>query len=342
MESGGWTHSDISLPHLLSLIVANIPVHKEGKALRGTLDKALQAFMLETSYPEGLPKLSCELLREARKLIIHAASHALSPCNGQIESLVAAAHKDEEIWEVALQEIKSRFMVVESTKSVLKTIELATSARNIHSEECCCKQWREAALSYLVNSRTLYKISGATVLFDCSELQWKAALQLTGNQMDTKRYAEIAELCCLYISWLRHSILLSNLMQSCNRIWCSMEGFYHWDQVGSDVCQVTDAVETCLAEIAEKDSGIWWLLPPILIAAALKKGTHLFRAYAGVLSQHMSSPKPTCNTVLRYQNPSKEAPVIQKDDLLSRTWCLRFVDSVVHVDGDLQQTYPHP
>ncbi|KAH7287835.1 hypothetical protein KP509_32G077000 [Ceratopteris richardii] len=312
MESGGWTHSDISLPHLLSLvrafvdiilllsgfqssaapaywrardvqravgwaslleqIVANIPVHKEGKALRGTLDKALQAFMLETSYPEGLPKLSCELLREARKLIIHAASHALSPCNGQIESLVAAAHKDEEIWEVALQEIKSRFMVVESTKSVLKTIELATSARNIHSEECCCKQWREAALSYLVNSRTLYKISGATVLFDCSELQWKAALQLTGNQMDTKRYAEIAELCCLYISWLRHSILLSNLMQSCNRIWCSMEGFYHWDQVGSDVCQVTDAVETCLAEIAEKDSGIWWLLPPILIAAALKKG----------------------------------------------------------------------
>eukprot|EP00250_Pteridium_aquilinum_P024565 c29255_g1_i1 orf=84-626(+) len=170
MESGEWTHPDVSLPQLLSLarafldmlllasgyqpsgspalwraqdvqralgwaslleqIITKLNVRKEDEGSRETLDKALQAMMLETFYPEGLPKLSCQVLAEAKKLLIYAMSHALGSCSGQIESLITAAYSDQQDWAVVLQHLKERFMVVESTKSATKAIELVTPLLN--------------------------------------------------------------------------------------------------------------------------------------------------------------------------------------------------------------------
>ncbi|MCO5602351.1 hypothetical protein L7F22_056482 [Adiantum nelumboides] len=313
-EGRQWTHPDISLPQLLSLIrafvemlllasgfqpsaspafwrsqdvlralgwaslleqiVATISIYKEDKGSRDTLNRALQGFMLETSYPEGLPKLSCETLGKARKLLIHALSFALGSCNGQIESLVAAAYKDEKVWEAVIEQIKDRYTLVKSTMSAAKALHLAASMPIQSHYMCGCQQWRQEALSYFLNGKTVYKIAGVAVLFNCNVMQWKTALQSMKDHIN--KSAEIAELCCLHMCQHRRSILVERLMQPCGRMSCSTEQMGVWrphnHNGGGAMSKETDAVEAFFNELAQNHKGIWWSLPPILVAAALTKG----------------------------------------------------------------------
>lgn len=376
MESRDWTHPDVSLPQLLSLVRAftdmlllasgyqasgspalwraqdvqralgwaslleqiMTKVCKEGKSSRETLDKALQAMMLETFYPEGLPKLSYEVLMEAKKLLIYVMSNALGSCNGQIESLIAASYKDQQDWTVVLQHIRDRFMVVESTKSITKAIELATPVLDRRDHVCCCQRWRHGALSYLLDGKTLYKISGAAVLFSCSELQWKTALQRITDQADGSKLAGIAELCCLQISGHRRSVLITRLLQPCDGMSCSSKALKVWHSKCHNIEAVeskeASAVEAFLHELAQRDHSVWWSLTPILVAATLTKGSFLFRYYVTELSRHMKN-ESDAEWSRRMEKKRSSGDVLETggcdtrvDDLVARSWCLKFLEYI--------------
>lgn len=316
---------------LLEQIIAKIPVHKEDNGSRQTLNRALQALMGETLYPEGLPQLSCESLGEAKKLFFFAMTNALGSCNEQIESLVAAVYRDEKDWEVVCQHLRERCMVVESTKSAAKALELAVSMLNRRDNMCGCQQWRQEALSYLLDSRTLYKISGTRVLFKCSEVQWRSALQRIEDQANSDKLVEIAELCCLHMCQHRHSVLITKLMQPCERRSCSTEALKLWQLAHQNmeglVSKEPDAVEALLHELAQREKGLWWSLPPILVAAALTKGSRLFEQYNAQLSTHLAKDNHA-EWIWRCAGEVLEAPSIHKYNLVSRSWCLQFVEDI--------------
>lgn len=371
-----WSHPDVTLPQLLSLVRAfmdmlilasgyqptglpalwrpqdveralgwaslleqimnKIPVSKEGKGSRQALNMALQDMMLEEFFPEGLPKLSCEVLAEAKKILIYTMSHALGICNGQVESLIAAAYSEQQDWAVVLQHIRDRFMAIDSTKSISKAIQLATPMleRILASDNlpCCCQQWRRKALTYLLDEKTLYKLSGATVLFTSSEMQWRTALQRIAGQADGSKIAEIAELCCLQLSCHRRSILISKLLKPCGRISCSRKSLKLWQSRNHNVQGVKmDELEAYLWEVLKKKESTWWSLPPILVAAALTKGSPLFNCYVAELSSHME-----IESYSRPEGDMLEDGSDTTDDVFARIWCLQFLEHIVH-EGALQK-----
>ncbi|KAI5061867.1 hypothetical protein GOP47_0022406 [Adiantum capillus-veneris] len=378
-RAGEWTHPDVSLHQLLSLIrafvemlllasgfqpsgspafwrsqdvlgalgwaslieqiIAKISVREEDKYSRETLNRTLQGFMLETSYPEGLPKLSCEILGESKKLLIHAMSHALGSYNGQIESLVTAAYKDEKDWEEVLEQIKDRFTVVKSTKSVTKALHLAAKMPVRSYNMCGCQHWRQESLSYLLDGRTLYKVCGAIALFNCSEMEWKTALQSVKDQLDMNKSVKIAELCCLHMCQHRRSVLITRLMQPCDRMSCSTEALRVWHPDNYNMREVApkemDAVAAFLHELAQSDKGIWWSLPPILVAAALTKGSLLYEHYHAHLARQIelgNEAESSCRERERCAGEVLKAQSNGKYNVASRSWCLQFMDSTVEDD----------
>lgn len=328
-------HRALGWASLLEQIMKKLSGCKEGKGSRETLDRALQTMMLEAYYPEGLPKLSYEVLMEAKKLFICVMINALGSCNGQIESLSAADYKDQQDWAVVLQHIRDRYMMVESTKSMMKAIELVTCVLDSRCSDyvCCCQQWRHGALSYLLDEKTLYKLSGCSVLFKCSELQWKSALQKTTDQADGSKLVALAELCCLQLSCHRRSNVITSLLQPCDGTSCSSKTLQAWTSRYYNIEAVeskeVDGVEAFFCELAQRNHNVWWAMPPILAAGTLKKGSPLFKYYVTELCKRMKNA-PRHMEKGRSVGDVLEASVDDTYDIAARSWCVQLIEYIDH------------
>jgi hypothetical protein len=72
-----------------------------------------------------LPKLSSNVLLEAKKVFICTMVHCLGYKSGQIESLIAATSDEEKEWAAVLQNLEKRHQEMCNTKSLVNTIHLA-------------------------------------------------------------------------------------------------------------------------------------------------------------------------------------------------------------------------
>ncbi|KAL6912358.1 hypothetical protein ACP4OV_001163 [Aristida adscensionis] len=172
------------------------------------------------------------------------------------------------------------------------------------------KQWRAKCLSYLLHERTIRIVSGASLIFRAPKEQWMRVFEPLKCSAESSQsgIVEITELCLLSLISRRWNPLIEGFMSHTFGFIPISKQYDDLHQLlqgtSQDKChdKLLDSEERDIVEYAQQSLQskpcIFWLLPPVLTAAAMPPGSTLFKMYLAEIDKQFHEAFPAnrkCN-----------------------------------------------
>nr|XP_034577819.1 uncharacterized protein LOC117841531 isoform X2 [Setaria viridis] len=183
------------------------------------------------------------------------------------------------------------------TPAILKTPQMI-------DEFLMWKQWRAKCLSYLLDERTIRILSGASLIFKAPKEQWMKVFEPLKSIEESCQngLAETMELCFLGLISRQWNPLIEGFM---SHTFCFIPISKQYTDLhqllqgaSPDKCQdrFLDLEEKYIIEYASKSlqskPSTLWLLPPVLIAAAIPPRSTLFQIYLAQIDKQFHGAAP--------------------------------------------------
>lgn len=385
------------------------------------LDKALSVIVADTSFPQGLAKLSSATLSRARDLVLEQLVHSLPLRDSNLRSLLCStirmdlnvlsredpdrlsryldklslqntshdllhdSNSSEKFSPInhtdiasnatekrtkqngtssCIQELlkrQSAILCVLSAEKSLAVISKAvgssqltwcdqsidmehpmhdTASRNKDQldEVTIWYHWKTRSLTYFIDKRTIRLVSGASMMFAASPIQWLQVFERM-DMSEGRNFGSLSdkiELLLLGCVTRRWSLVIKHL-QSVN--WDSFTS----SQRFSEVCNLLSgrpqnlilkesmehskegSILDYLMKLLDGEVHLLWMVPPALLAVAVPSWSPLFRFYVSQIEIQLKEDSPIVRCCSCFQERKEH-----KDcELAERIWCLH----IFHIRG---------
>ncbi|CAL4885973.1 unnamed protein product [Urochloa decumbens] len=166
------------------------------------------------------------------------------------------------------------------------------------------KQWRAKCLSYLLDERTIRILSGSSLIFKAPKEQWMKVFEPLKSSEESCQHAlvETMELCFLGLIASHWNSLIKDFMSHTFCFVPTSKQYIDLHQLLQGTSQNKchdklpdlegkDILEYASQSLQSKPS-ILWLLPPVLIAAAIPPRSTLFQIYLAEIDKQFHGAAP--------------------------------------------------
>ncbi|XP_021831302.1 uncharacterized protein LOC110771326 isoform X3 [Prunus avium] len=318
------------------------------------LDAALSEMTSAASLPKGLAHLSSATLTTARGFVLEHLIHTLPLRDAHLRALLmATVEMDlEELSETEHDILNAYFNKLKLQNTTLqRSIAPATKIENCAGDgftkivewlvgSLTWNRWKSKNLSYFLDKRTIQLVSGASMIFAASKIQWvqifeRLNLNVSAGCSDDGlcETIELLLLGCITSRWTSLIEQLVSVSYDCKNI----SEQYH------DVCNLLfgrstapiskqEAVSTKDSDILEYLSGLLgsqlhqlWKISPSLVAVAIPSWSPLFRLYLSEIQIQFRGEFST----MRCCDCAHDMKEHNDCELAERIWCLY----IFHVCG---------